>query len=81
MIHSEDTMAVGAGPIRARLAKRLDTLRSNAIEAAVAKGADRARAESAMEEIESDRPLLDWLHNGGFEKLLKLLLELLKIAI
>ena len=56
-----------------------DALRKRLAEAAVAKGADPKKVEAALAELESERPILDWLANGGFEKLLKLILELVAV--
>lgn len=56
-----------------------DALRKKLAEAAIAKGADPKKVEAAIAEVESERPLLDWLVNGGFEKLLKLILELVAV--
>jgi hypothetical protein len=69
---SDPTMeAVGRRrPIRDRLHERL-------VDAAVARGADRGEAEAAVDDLESERPLVDWLLNGGFQKLLDLILTLI----
>lgn len=61
-------------PIRDRLRERL-------VDAAVAQGADRDAAEAAADDLASERPLLDWLLNGGFDQLLQLLLTLIKLAV
>lgn len=45
--------------------------------AAIANGADPVRVDAVLDEMEDDRPFLDWLLNGGFEKLLELLMKLL----
>lgn len=70
--HDEgDPQVVGRRrPIRDRLRDRL-------VDAAVARGADRAEAEAVVDELSGERPLLDWLLSGGFEKLLVMILELL----
>lgn len=60
-------------PIRDRLRERL-------VAAAVAEGADRHAAEAAVDDLAGERPLLDWLMNGGFQKLLELILTLIKLA-
>lgn len=55
----------------------LNALRERVIKGAVARGASEADARAALAEIESDRPLLDWLANGGLEKIIDLILKLL----
>lgn len=35
--------------------------------------------DDVLDQLESERPLLDWLLNGGFEKLLDLLLTILAL--
>lgn len=67
---SPPPMAVRKRPIRDRLRDRL-------VDAAVARGADRDAAEAIVEEVAAERPLLDWLMNGGFEKLLDMILKLI----
>lgn len=60
-------------PLRDRLHARL-------VEAAVAQGADREAATAVVDELASERPLLDWLLNGGFEKLLQMIMTLISLA-
>lgn len=38
-----------------------------------------SEVDAALFELESERPLLDWLLNGGFEKLLEMLLTILAL--
>jgi len=54
-----------------------DFIRSQLIDRAVAAGADRRKAEQAAAILESERPFLDWLMNGGFEKLFALIMQLI----
>lgn len=54
-----------------------DWLATKLIDAAVAKGHDRAKAEALVDQMAGERPLIDWLLNGGWQKLLDLFLELL----
>ena len=56
-----------------------DRLRQRVIDAAVAKGASVADATTAVDEVATDRPLLDWLFNGGFDKLVQLILEIIAL--
>ena len=35
--------------------------------------------DKALENLESERPILDWLLNGGFEKLLDMVLTILAL--
>lgn len=56
-----------------------DAIRRKLIEAAVEKGVSRGHAETTLKQMEAERPILDWLANGGFEALLKLFLELLAL--
>lgn len=65
-------MALKKHPLR-------DRLREKVLEAVVEKGGDRAAAEKVLDEMSSDRPLLDWMRNGGFIKLVELVLELIAI--
>lgn len=64
--------AEGFSPLRNILKQRL-------IKAAIAKGATREEVENAIGQAEGDRPLLDWLKNGGFQELLKFIMELIAI--
>lgn len=65
---------IGRGRLRERLKNRI-------VAAAVAKGASEYEAVEAFEQAmaESDRPILDWLMNGGFEKLLEIVLTIIKL--
>lgn len=56
-----------------------DALRKRLLDAAVAKGADPKKVEQVLKELEAERPFLDWLKNGGFEALLKFIMELVKL--
>lgn len=68
----------GAGRIRSKIDQRIrDRLRDRALE----NGAPAAAVDAALDEMESDRPFLDWLLNGGFEKLLELILRLIPLFI
>ena len=68
----------GAGFGRGRLRERL---KARIVAAAVAKGATESEAVEAFEQAlaESDRPILDWLMNGGFEKLLEIVMTIIKL--
>lgn len=67
--------AVAFAPARRRPIR--DRLRDRLIDVAVSRGADRATAEEVVDEVASERPLLDWLMNDGFEKLLDMILKLI----
>ena len=60
-----------SGPLRAILVRRI----------AARTGADEADIQDAIDqvEIESDRPLLDWLRAGGFEAIIQAVLAVLKL--
>jgi hypothetical protein len=60
-------------PLRDRLAERL-------VADAVAKGADKKKAEEVVADLQSERPILDWFLNGGWEKLVELVLKLIDLA-
>lgn len=64
-------------PLRDRLRARLT---EEALLAA-GPGASHAQVAAILDELESDRPLIDWLLNGGWEKILALILQLLKFAV
>ena len=53
-------------------------LKQRAIDGAVARGANREEVEAALAEI-GDRPILDWLMNGGLEKIIELILKILAL--
>lgn len=59
-------------PIRNLIRRRL-------IAKAVDRGFTREHAEAVLADMESERPILDWLINGGFEQLLELFLKLLAL--
>lgn len=42
---------------------------------------DVAERALAAYEVESDRPFLDWLTNGGLEKLIEIILKLLPLFV
>lgn len=67
--------------IRVRLEKRIAEARERIIATCVARGANLAETIDVLEELESDRPLLDWLASGGFEVIIALILRLLGIAL
>lgn len=71
-------VGLGGGFGRGRLRERL---KSRIVAAAVAKGATEDEAVAAFEQAlgESDRPILDWLQNGGFEKLLEIVMTIIKL--
>ncbi len=64
-------------PARAIFRKRL-------IAAAMKKGATEKKATNAVDKVlgdlPTDKPFLDWLTNGGFEKLLAMILRILALA-
>jgi hypothetical protein len=60
-------------PLRDRLAERL-------VADAVARGADKKKAEEVVADLQSERPILDWFLNGGWEKLVELVLKLIDLA-
>ena len=59
--------------IRAKLKERV-------VAEAAKLGADEQAASDAFDHAiaESDRPILDWFLDGGFEKLLQIVMEILK---
>lgn len=59
-------------PIRNLIRRRL-------IARAVERGFSREDAEATLSQMESERPILDWLINGGFEQFLELFLKLLAL--
>lgn len=59
-------------PLRDRLIQRL-------IDDAVEKGADRDKAEKIVRDLDTERPILDWLRNGGWKELLELVLKLIAL--
>lgn len=71
-----DVPASFFAPARPTLRERL---RTRLVDAAVAKGASPIAAGLAVNQLASERPLLDWLLDGGWEKLLALVLELIKL--
>ena len=54
-----------------------DRIRERLIDRAVEAGATREQVEQAIGDLEGDRPLLDWFLNGGFEKLLQMIMTLI----
>lgn len=59
-------------PVRDALVRKLKN-------AAVEEGADPEKVDTVLAEMESGRPLLDWLRNGGFESLVKLIMTLVAL--
>jgi hypothetical protein len=59
-------------PLRDRLIQRL-------IDDAVEKGADRDKAERIVRDLDTERPILDWLRSGGWKELLELVLKLIAL--
>lgn len=65
-------------PIRNAINNRIrKRLRDAAIEA----GRAPADVDAVLDDMESDRPFLDWLLSGGFEKVLELILKLLPLFV
>lgn len=56
-----------------------DAIRARLVERAATWGYNKADVEQVLDGLESERSILDWLKNGGFESLLKLVLELLPL--
>lgn len=56
-------------------------LKERIVAEAVKQGASAEQAQAAFEEAvgASDRPFLDWLANGGFEKLLEIVMTIIKM--
>ncbi len=54
----------------------LKRLKARAVEMAVARGASQVQVEALVEEL-GDRPLLDWLKDGGLELIVKMILMIL----
>lgn len=46
---------------------------------AIAKGATEAEVDHALDEMETERPFIDWLLNGGFEQIFALLMKLIAL--
>lgn len=57
------------GPLRAILVRRL----------AARTGHSESDIHDALDQLDTGRPILDWLKNGGFEEILKAVLALLKL--
>ncbi len=62
--------AAGFTPLRNFYKNRL-------VRAALEKGADLESIEKAIAHLESDRPLVDWFINGGFQQILKMIMDLI----
>lgn len=58
--------------LRDRLAKKL-------VEDAVAKGANRKKAEEVVAEMVGERPIIEWLLSGGWQQLVELVLKLIAL--
>lgn len=58
-----------------------ERFKARVVAKAVEQGATAEAAAAAFEEAvgESDRPFLDWLTDGGFEKLLQIVLKILDL--
>lgn len=66
--------ALADRPLRTALAQAVvDRLRARARRA----GADLILFDKVVAGLEQERPILDWLKNGGFDALLKFILELI----
>jgi len=58
----------------------LRTILVNRIKARLkAEGHDEANIDKAIAAADSDRPIVDWLRNGGFEQLLKFIKEIIAL--
>lgn len=55
-----------------------DRLRVHLIDAVVAKGATEADASEAIDDMLVEKPIWDWLANGGWIKLVELIIEILR---
>lgn len=78
---AEGAMLAPVGAFGERRGLIRNRLKDRVVKAAVAKGYSAAEAERAFEDgwVSSDRPFIDWFVNGGFEKLLEIVLNLLKL--
>ena len=65
-------------PIRNAINNRI---RKRLRDAAVEAGRSAADVDAVLDDMESERPFVDWLLNGGFEKILELILKLLPLFV
>lgn len=79
--HDPEATLTGAFGFGSRQGLIRNRLKARVVRAAVEKGHTAAEAEQAFEDgwASSDRPFIDWFVNGGFEKLLEIVLNLLKL--
>lgn len=68
-----ETTPVGVGPIRTKLR---DILANRLVADAVAQGVDKDKATSAVESIQSERPLIDFLLSVDWASLVQLIVKL-----
>jgi len=68
---------------RSRLAEKAAAVREAVIVECLARKPELTReaVEEQLAELESDRPFLDWLASGGFEKIIALILRLLGLGV
>lgn len=57
----------------------LNLIRRKLKQEAMDSGYSEKEVDDALADLESERPLLDWLLNGGFEKLVDMLLTILAL--
>jgi len=74
-----DSMAAEAMPLRR---KPIRTALAQAVvnhlrDRVAGAGGDLSQFDTVIEGLESERPILDWLKNGGFDALVKFILELI----
>ncbi|HEY1188582.1 MAG TPA: hypothetical protein VGE74_13095 [Gemmata sp.] len=73
----------GTAPLTLRRQPVRDRVRAGLIRAIVAAApapVSDEQVNEVIDEVTSERPLLDWLTGGGLEKLIALVLDLLKLA-
>lgn len=77
-VSPEMAQGMVGGRVRDRISQRIrDRIRQRAVES----GAPPDAVDEALDAMESDRPFIDWLLNGGFEKLLELFFKFLPLFI